>query len=130
MSLFTCLKVEAIQIISHKSVSQKALTNSQLRRIYAIRQVRWDDNTPITVFVLPSNHEVHKKFTQENLNILPYKLERIWNKLTFSGLGVAPTVVASEAELVAAVASTPGAIGYLEHLSEEYQVNVIQVNPN
>lgn len=112
------------------NASQKVITNAQLRRIYAVRQIKWDDNSPITVFVLPNNHNIHKKFAQENLNILPYKLERIWNKLTFSGLGVAPTVVATEAELVAAVASTPGAIGYLEHISEEYQVNVIQIKPN
>ncbi|WP_286234495.1 hypothetical protein [Thalassotalea sediminis] len=93
-----------------------------------MRQVRWSDNTPIKVFVLPSHHPLHKKFAQNTLNILPYKLDRIWNKLTFSGLGVAPTIVASPEMLLKAVSTTPGALGYVENITKENIVNVIQIS--
>ncbi|AAZ28583.1 MULTISPECIES: hypothetical protein [Colwellia] len=79
-----------------------------------MRQLRWSDNSAINVFVLPSQHELHQRFAKERLQIFPYQLNRIWHKLTYSGLGVAPTIVASEKELIQAVTKTPGAIGYID----------------
>lgn len=57
----------------------------------------------------------------------PYQLDRIWNKLTYSGLGVAPIIVTSPAALIDAVKSTPGAIGYVETLKDEKGFYVIDV---
>jgi hypothetical protein len=79
-----------------------------------MRQTYWADNNSITIFVLPSQHALHKAFSKERLEIYPYQLERIWNKLTYSGLGVAPTVVKSPEALIQAVVSTPGSIGYTD----------------
>ncbi len=117
-----------MQVITHTSVNVESMTTSQLRRIYSIRQLRWANSTPIVVFVLPSQHIIHKNFSKNILNIFPYKLDRIWNKLTFSGLGVAPTVVQSQEELLKAVSNTPGAIGYVDNLNKEMDVNVIKIS--
>ncbi len=107
-------QVVAIEIITHPQVTEINLTKSQLRRIYTMRQLRWNDNSAINVFVLPSQHDLHQRFAKERLQIFPYQLNRIWHKLTYSGLGVAPTIVASEKELIQAVTTTPGAIGYID----------------
>lgn len=104
----------AIEIVTHPQVTEMTLTKSQLRRIYTMRQLRWSDNSAINVFVLPSQHDLHQRFAKERLQIFPYQLNRIWHKLTYSGLGVAPTIVASEKELIQAVTKTPGAIGYID----------------
>ncbi|MCJ8295173.1 MAG: hypothetical protein MJK15_12260 [Colwellia sp.] len=106
-------QVAAIEVVTHPQVTQSSLTKSQLRRIYTMRQLSWSDNHAITVFVLPSQHALHQRFAKERLQIFPYQLNRIWHKLTYSGLGVAPTVVKSEQELIQAVTNTPGAIGYI-----------------
>ncbi|KGJ87016.1 type 2 periplasmic-binding domain-containing protein [Colwellia psychrerythraea] len=103
----------AIEIVTHPQVTEISLTKSQLRRIYTMRQLRWSDDSAINVFVLPSQHELHQRFAKERLQIFPYQLNRIWHKLTYSGLGVAPTIVSSEKELIQAVTKTPGAIGYI-----------------
>lgn len=117
-----------MHVITHASVNVDTMTTAQLRRIYSIRQIRWANNTPIVVFVLPSQHVIHKNFSKNILNIFPYKLDRIWNKLTFSGLGVAPTVVQSQDALLKAVSNTPGAIGYVDDLNKEADVNVIKIS--
>lgn len=116
-----------VSVISHKSVDVKSLTTSQLRRIYTMRQLQWSSNVRIKVYVLSSNHLTHKNFCKENLRIFPYQLDRIWNKLTFSGLGVAPTVVKNQAELLRIVSTTPGAIGYIDNVNKEGHVNVIEI---
>ena len=107
-------QASAIEIVTHSQVAESTLTKSQLRRIYTMRQLRWGDNHAITVFVLPSQHSLHQRFAKERLQIFPYQLNRIWHKLTYSGLGVAPTIVQSEQELLQAVINTHGAIGYIE----------------
>lgn len=127
MMLCMVSPVLASQLIAHKTVSEQELTEAQLRRIYSMRQTRWSDNTPITLFVLPSQHQIHKTFAHQTLKILPYKLERIWNKSTFSGLGVAPIVVNSPEEMLNAVANTPGALGYMQKISRNEKVNVIKI---
>jgi ABC-type phosphate transport system substrate-binding protein len=113
LAFFGSLKSMAIEVVTHLEVSDLSLTNLQLRRIFTMRQLRWSDDTPISIFVLPSQHDIHQRFSKEHLKIFPYQLNRIWHKLTYSGLGVAPTIVQSEQELVDAITKTPGSIGYL-----------------
>jgi hypothetical protein len=121
-------QVEAISIISNITADTAFLSTAQLRRIYSMRQVHWKNGTPIVVFVLASKDPLHQKFCKEQLRLFPYQLDRIWHKLTFSGYGVAPIQVANESELIKAVRSTKGAVGYVENLLEVEDVNVIKIN--
>lgn len=121
-------QVEAINIISNITADTALLSTTQLRRIYSMRQAHWKNGTPIVVFVLASKDPLHQKFCKEQLRLFPYQLDRIWHKLTFSGYGVAPIQVANESELIKAVKSTKGAIGYVENLLEVKDVNVIKIN--
>jgi len=127
ITIFMSHSVFGVSIISHQSIDVESLTTSQLRRIYTMRQVQWPNNVRIKVYVLPNSHLIHKNFCKENLRIFPYQLDRIWNKLTFSGLGVAPTVVETPLELLKIVSTTPGAIGYIDDVNEEGNVNVIEI---
>jgi len=119
------VSVYAIDVIVHPSVSESNLTTSHLRRIFTMRQTQWSDGQRITVFVLPRHHVLHLQFSKERLEMYPYQLDRIWNKLTYSGLGVAPFMVTSPAALIDAVRKTPGAIGYIKKLKDEKGFYVI-----
>jgi len=127
--VLVCFKSHSLDVISHHSVDVKFLSTSQLRRIYTMRQIRWPNQEAIVVYVLPSQHDTHKHFSKNMLHMFPYQLDRIWNKLTFSGLGVAPRIVKSQEELIYAVSETRGAIGYVERLNKDkpQHVNVIKI---
>jgi len=60
--------------------------------------------------------------------MFPYQLDRIWNKLTYSGLGVAPIMVNTANELIAAVKNTPGAIGYSENVMGDEGMHFVKIN--
>lgn len=92
-----------------------------------MRQIHWPDGSLITVFVLPRQHFLHVKFTKEQLQMFPYQLDRIWNKLTYSGLGVAPITVNSPQELLDFVKNTPGAIGYIDNDASVEAVHVVNI---
>jgi len=119
--------VYSVKVITNTDVDVKTLTKAQLRRIYSMRQLQWENNIKITVFVLPSSHSLHQRFSKQKLKMFPYKLDRIWNKLIYSGLGTAPIVVETEQALINAVKKTAGAIGYVEDLSEVKDANVITI---
>jgi ABC-type phosphate transport system substrate-binding protein len=118
----------AIDVITNITADTASITTAQLRRIYSMRQVKWANGVPITVFVLSSNNITHQKFCKETLRLFPYQLDRIWNKLTFSGMGIAPTIVSNKEELIKAVKSTTGAIGYIENINEVSDVNVLKID--
>ena len=121
-------QVYAINIISNITADTASLSVTQLRRIYSMRQLHWQNGTPIVVYVLASNNPLHQQFCKQQLRLFPYQLDRIWNKLTFSGYGVAPIEVATQQELIKAVKLTKGAIGYVDNLSEVKDVNVIKID--
>ncbi|MCW8109944.1 substrate-binding domain-containing protein [Alteromonas ponticola] len=105
---------QTLTIVTHANVSQTAFSQSEIRQIFSARKQFWDDGSKITVFVLDPNTAVHKQFCQQNLNMFPYQLERLWNQITFSGQGDPPLIKHSQDEIIEAVLSTPGAIGYAE----------------
>ncbi|WDE01999.1 hypothetical protein SG35_023760 [Thalassomonas actiniarum] len=107
-----CPRAYSVTIITHASVGQADIPSAQLRRIFSMRQLRWQNGVAITVFVLPSQHPLHQRFSKEKLGIFPYQLDNIWQKLSFSGLGATPIVVQTPQDLLEAVQATPGAIGY------------------
>lgn len=127
--IITCISqtANAVDVIVNPSVSEPTLTMSQLRRIYTMRQTQWLDGQRITVFVLPRHHALHLQFSKELLEMYPYQLDRIWNKLTYSGLGVAPITVISPQDLIDAVRNTPGSIGYIGKLKDEKNFYVIDI---
>jgi hypothetical protein len=104
---------QAVEVIANKSVPLNALSVSSARAIFGMRQVKWPDGSLIRVFVLPDNHPVHGAFCKERLNIYPYQLRQSWDRLVYSGMAQAPEEVATETELIARVATTQGAVGYI-----------------
>ena len=118
----------AVDVITNITADTASITTAQLRRIYSMRQVKWANGVPITIFVLSSANATHQQFCKETLRLFPYQLDRIWQKLTFSGMGIAPTLVSTKEELIKAVKSTTGAIGYIENINEVSDVNILKID--
>ena len=118
---------EPYEVITNPSVSEKTLSKSSLRAIFGMRLHTWPDGTAVKVFVMPDDAALHAAFSKEKLNVFPYQLRSAWDRLVFSGTGQAPDTVASADEMLARVASTPGAIGYLPKSKTDSRVNVLQI---
>lgn len=115
------------EIVANPGVSEKILTVNSLRSIFSMRLKTWSDGTKIRVFVLSDEDELHQIFSKEKLNVFPYQLRSTWDRLVFSGTGQAPTKVNSNEEMLAKIASTPGAIGYLWKANINENVNVLEI---
>jgi ABC-type phosphate transport system substrate-binding protein len=118
---------EPYEVIANPSVTEKTLSKGSLRAIFGMRLHAWPDGTAIRVFVMPDDMPLHAAFSKEKLNVFPYQLRSAWDRLVFSGTGQAPDIVSSPEEMLARVASTPGAIGYLTKSKTDGRVNVLQI---
>ncbi|WP_231623515.1 substrate-binding domain-containing protein [Nitrosospira briensis] len=115
------------EIVTHPGVSEKTISRSTLRAIFGMRLHEWPDGTAIRIFVMPDDAPLHATFAKEALNVFPYQLRAAWDRLVFSGTGQAPNTVSSPQEMLAKVASTPGAIGYLTKSRMDGSVNVLHI---
>ncbi len=102
-----------VRTVVNAGLSQDSISKQGLRAIFKMRLKRWNDGTPIRVFVLEDRHDLHRNFCKQVLNIFPHQIRRIWDQAIYSGSGQAPTLLKSKQEMLDTVASTPGAIGYM-----------------
>ncbi|MCL1040211.1 substrate-binding domain-containing protein [Shewanella marisflavi] len=119
-----CANLFAAQVIVNDSVDATDLTPKELKLIFAMQKLYWPDGQKIKVFVLPSDSPIHKEFCYQQLELMPYVLRHRWDRLVFSGIGERPTTLASEAEMRARIAKTPGAIGYVSGSDESQAIEV------
>ncbi|MCX7192614.1 MAG: hypothetical protein NTY60_03175 [Proteobacteria bacterium] len=117
----------AAEMIAHPGVAIQTLTVNEARSMFGMRQLSWSSGLVVRVFVLPQQNSLHDVFCREVLNIYPYQLQQSWNRLVYSGTGQAPVEVASEQEMLARVAATPGAIGYVNKVKSNDTVHTISV---
>lgn len=100
-----------VEVITGPGITAPTDRNA-LRNIFLMRVRQWPGGTPVRVFVMPENSDIHDQFSRERLGTYPYVLNQAWNRLVFTGTGLAPETVKSDQEMRDKVNSTPGAIGY------------------
>lgn len=118
------LALSAPKILLNESVDLSDIDSAYLNQIFAMQTRKWPNGQAIQVFVLPSTDSLHRRFVVDHLQIQTHQLDRIWNRMLFTGTGKAPTVVESEDAMLKTIQTTPGAIGYV---SETFAVNGVKV---
>jgi hypothetical protein len=109
----TQLRAQSVEIIVNPDIASVPLDRDLLRAIFTMRLRAWPNGPPVRVFVLPDSDPVSDRFYREQLGMYSYVLRSAWDRMVYTGTGLAPTVVQSEEEMRERVLSTPGAIGYV-----------------
>lgn len=100
------------KILLNTNVSLDTLDPAYLNQIFAMQVRKWPNGQAIQVFTLPSSSNLHREFVIERLKIQSHQLDRIWNRMLFTGTGKPPTVVETEDDMLKMIQSNPGAVGY------------------
>ena len=117
-----------IRILVNPTVEAAELSPGQLRRIFSMRQTNWPDGQPIRVFVLQRESKAHHQLCTQILKLFPYQMDKLWNKLVYSGIGNYPTFVKDESEMLESLRNNPGAIGYSTLTEGTDDLSVISVS--
>ncbi len=113
-----------VVIIVNKSVPEGSITASKLNDIYSLRQKTWSDGKPIVPLTLKSDNEVSEKFYGA-LGASSMEMKKVWMRDQLTGEGKPPESMGSTDEILEKVASTPGAIGFIEASKVNAKVKVL-----
>jgi hypothetical protein len=115
------------KVIVNPGVKGASISRDVLAQVFLGRVERWGNGTPITPVDLSAMSSVRAAFSEEMLGMPMAAVRRYWEQRLVAGHRP-PMVKTSTEDMIAAVASEQGAIGYLpEETPVPDTVKVIQV---
>jgi hypothetical protein len=112
-------------VIVHPSNPARTLTRSFVRSAYLKKTVSWPNGETIRPVGLNQRFEARQRFAREALLKSPTQLRAYWNQQIFSGKGVPPPEVDSEAAVIAHVLRHRGALGFLSATADPGRATVV-----
>lgn len=119
------LKAADFVLIANPSVTEASLSKDDVKNILLGTKTRWDSGGNITLAVLTdgaAHDAVIQTFTARTAD----QFEKYWKKQVFTGKGSAPDSFKTDADMIAFVAQTPGAFGYVTAASGSVKVLKVQ----
>ncbi len=104
--------IKDVIIIGNRRLPFNSLGVNELKDIYQRKKTTWANGQKIS-FALLDSGKTHELFIRHYIQKTPAQYHRYWKKLVFSGRGIPPASFRNENSLMAHVALTAGAIGYV-----------------
>ena len=101
------------QVVVNSGSSVSTISKSDLSKIFQKKSRSLPDGTDAVPVDLDSGSSVRAAFSDEVHGRGVSAIESYWQQQIFAGKDVPPEAKASDAEVIAFVSSTPGAIGYV-----------------
>lgn len=101
------------QVIVNPKNPMREIDRGFLRSAFLKKSTAWTDGETIRPVDLTRRFAARPRFTKVVLQKTPSQLRAYWNQQIFSGKGVPPPEVDTEAAMIAYVMRTRGAVGYL-----------------
>jgi ABC-type phosphate transport system substrate-binding protein len=90
-----------------------SVTRSYVSRLFLKQVTHWVDGTPAVPVDLPENDPVRGAFSVAIHGREASSVKAYWREMIFSGRAAPPVEASWEAEVLAFVRASPGAIGYV-----------------
>jgi len=115
-----------VKVIANRSVKADAITAADLKRVFLEEKISLADGAHVEP-VLGRSGPVHEAFLRDYLGMSADDLQTYYRTLLFTGRGSTPKVLGSDAEVVAYVARTRGAIGYVSSATSAENVKTLAI---
>jgi hypothetical protein len=115
-----------VKLIANASVTASAVTADELKSVFLATKTSLSDGSRVEP-VLQKSGPAHVAFLKEYVGKSEAALETYYRSLVFTGKGSMPVSLASDAEVVAFVAKTKGAIGYVSSAAAAAGVKTLAI---
>jgi ABC-type phosphate transport system substrate-binding protein len=115
-----------VVVVANLGVGVSAIKDADLRAIFLGEKTRLPDGSRVLPVMLRGG-PAHEIFLENRLGKSPDEFRAQWRRAVFTGQGAMPKSFDSEAAVLEYVAATPGALGYVSHVSP--QDNVKRIHP-
>jgi ABC-type phosphate transport system substrate-binding protein len=116
---------DGLRVIVHISNPASAVEREFLAAAFLKKATRWDDGQAIRPVDLPQVSAVRRSFSANILRRSVAAIRNYWQQRIFSGRGVPPPELDSEAAVADYVAKNPGAVGYVSGNVDRRRVKVL-----
>ncbi len=114
-------------VIVNSSNSETSISKSDLSKIFSKRMSSFSNGVDAKPVDQTTDSSVRASFSDDVLNRSVSAMKNFWSQQLFSGAGVPPEELASDAAVVSYVASNPGGIGYVSAGADVSSVKVLSV---
>ena len=101
------------KLIVNASNPVATLTREQVAKLFFKKQRAWPSGEAAVPVDLTEQSPARQAFSTQVLGKDAAAMKGYWQQMIFTGKGVPPLEKATEAEAIAFVAATPGAVGYV-----------------
>ncbi len=115
------------KVIVHPSVPVSSLSRAAVSSYFLKKVEHWPDGTLVAPVDQTPSSALRQAFSKEILDKSTEMVGAYWQKQVFSGRATPPPAKASDAEVIAFVKSSPGAIGYVSASASTAGVKEIRV---
>ncbi|GAB5381301.1 MAG: hypothetical protein Alis3KO_31720 [Aliiglaciecola sp.] len=126
LTVITASAFADVVVVVHPSNSSE-LSAKQVQRIFLGKEKKFSNGTAVNPINQTSN-AARNDFDSNVLGRSSTQVAAYWSKLVFTGKGIPPKEVNGDAEVVAAVAADPSAIGYVDSAAVTGDVKAIPLN--
>jgi ABC-type phosphate transport system substrate-binding protein len=116
-----------VAFIAHPDVAATSLSADDVKGILLGTKAKWDSGGALKLAVFAEG-ALHEQVVREHTQRSADQFDKYWKKLVFTGKGMLPTTVKTDAEMIDFVAKTPGAFGYVAKESVSSKVKVVPVH--
>lgn len=118
-----------IKIVVNSDVKATQISADELKRVFLLEATSLRSGAHVEP-VLRKSGAAHQAFLKDFLDISDEALQTYYRTLVFTGRGSMPRTLDSDAECVAYIAKTKGAIGYVSIDAETAGVKTLDVLPS
>ena len=115
-----------VMVIANPGVKAVDVSKADLRDVFSGASSNLAGGEHVTPVLLKEN-AIHEQFLSQYVGKSDTAFRTSWRSLVFSGQGVMPRSLESEAAVVEFVARTPGAIGYISRATPHDGVKTLAV---
>ena len=108
----TNLVASDVVVIVNPNVGVASLSADELKGIFLLTKTSFNDGSRAEV-VLAKNGPAHQTFVGQYLGKTEAALQTYYRSLVFTGKASMPKILGSDTEVIAYVAKTKGAVGYV-----------------
>jgi ABC-type phosphate transport system substrate-binding protein len=116
------------RIVVHPQNPNGAVTREFLNDAFLKKATRWKDGESLRPVDLRSDSAVRKRFSQTVLKRSVAAVRSYWAQRIFSGRGVPPPELDSDAAVIEYVLKHRGAVGYVSSATKLGQAKVVSIN--
>jgi len=121
------LAVADVAVIANKSLGVDSISAKEAKRVW-LGKTKSLGGSSIKLADLPPGNGSRDHFYRTVVKKSEKKLKAYWAKIAFSGKGTPPKPFGSDGEVVSWVASTPGAVGYVDSGAIDDSVKVLMIS--